>query len=675
MTQSPGQSTPSATMTNQNRVLALAKDMENLITSGLPPQEYFSRFLQKLLSAVSAPAGAIWLLENGRFRLCCEAGMAKTGFQNPGDIQRFHQRLLADVATNGQSRLLHTDDEPTLQLANRHLLILTSLWANDSCLGVVEVFQRPDVATAARPGYLQFVEQMTGYASIYLERRPMAKTSNAGHEFDADLGRFGLQLQRSLDVKSVAAVAANDGRLLSGCDRVSVILQRGKQASVIAVSGQESIHRRSNLVRSMVRLSQEVIRSGVALKYSGTTDEFPPQVKERLADLVQEGGARLVFAVPLRKPGSIIIADRENTPRAKKQEKTFGCLLIERFHQSEPAPELIERLDWLTAYTAAALYNAQTHQSLFLLPVWSVLGSASEWLRGRKLLKILAALVLLAMTGYALAFIPMDYRVEGDGRLMPANRREIFVPYDGEVVEVLVSSGERVTPGQLLVKLRNNELQSEIIVTESQREEKLKLLSGLLAERDEAIHGPNQERSHRIEGDIAKTTAELRGLERKQQVLNERKKKLNVTSPIEGVVATFEVDQLLRHRPVRRGEILLEVMDDSGPWQLELDVAQHRTGHLMRAQSESADPLPIEYLLVTAPEQTFQAQLKEIGTRVVTSEDARPVVEVLASPDNDPRLSRRIGAEVRAKLHCGKKPLGFVLFGDVIEFVQKYLWL
>ena len=37
--------------------------------------------------------------------------------------------------------------------------------------------------------------------------------------------------------------------------------------------------------------------------------------------------------------------------------------------------------------------------------------------------------------------------------------------------------------------------------------------------------------------------------------------------------------------------------------------------------------------------------------------------------------NRRIGADVRAKINCGKRSLGYVLFGDVVEFVQKHLWL
>ena len=667
-------SAPIAAGSPQQRVQNLAKEIEQLASRGLPPQQFFSQFLEKLVTAVAAQAGAIWVIEQGRFQPYCDVGLVSTGIQESAVTRSFHQLLLREVASNGQTRTIHTDDEPQMGVSGRHLLVLAALRVNGSCWGVVEIFQRPDVPTAARAGYLQFVEQMAGYASMYLERAEVSPPPASAAKRDDELGRFGLQLQRSLLLREVAAVAANDSRTLVGCDRVSVILQRGQQIEVHAVSGQESINRRANLVKTMVHLSREVIQSGVSVKYTGATDSFPPQVKERLADFVQESGARMVFVIPLRTPTALI--DPDSKDRTQRQPaQVFGCLLLEQFSQSEPTRELTERLDLLSAHASAALHNAQLYQAIFLLPLWRSLGHVTDWLHGRRLLKLLVAMAVITAVTCMLVFVKIDFRIEGDGRLMPVLRREIFVPYDGEVIDVLVSSGERVEAGQLLIKLRNNELRSQLIATESQREEKRKLLAALLAERDEAIAGKTGERGNRVEGDLAKTRVELHGLERQLQVLNERERLLSVTSPIAGVVSTFEIDQLLRHRPVRRGEILLEVMDDTGPWQIELNVAEHRTGHLFRAQAATAGPMPIEFLLVTAPEQTYQASLKEVGTRVVTSEDNRPVVEVIASLGEDQKLARRIGAEVRAKLHCGRSSLGYVLFGDVIEFIQKYLWL
>lgn len=657
----------------QQRVLTLARDMEQLASTGLPPDQFFAQFLEKLVSAVSARAGAVWLLENGQFKLCCDVKLKATGIQDSADTHLFQQLLLGKVASNGQARTAHTDDDPAIAFPVRHLLVVAPLRANGESRGVVEIFQRPDVPPAARAGYLQFVEQMAGFASMYLERPQAPPAATAGGGQNDDIVRFGLQLQRSLNVQDVATVAANDGRVLVGCDRVSVILQRGKSIQVHAVSGQDTVNRRANLVKTIIGLSREVIRSGVAVKYAGATDSFPPQVKERVADLVQESGARMVFAMPLRAPAPLMNPDSKDQ-QPPQAGPVFGCLLLEQFSQSEPTPQLTERLDLLTACCAAALYNAQTHQSLFLMPLWQALGHAADWLHGRKLLKALAALTVIAVITCILVFVKIDFRVEGDGRLMPVNRRELFVPYDGEVVDVLVASGERVEAGQLLVKLRNNELHAELIATESQCEEKRKLLLALQAERDDAIGNATGERTHRVEGELARTMAELRGLELQLQVLRDRERLLNVKSPITGVVSTFEVDQLLRHRPVRRGEVLLEVMDDTGPWQLELNVAEHRTGHLLRA-TEANTSLPIEFLLVTAPEKTYQASLKEVGSRVDLSDDNRPVVEVLASLDDNQKVTRRIGAEVRAKLHCGRSSVGYVLFGDVIDFVRKYFWL
>lgn len=655
----------------QQQVRELALEVEKLAGSNLPPDKFFPLFLEKLVKAVAATAGAVWMMQDGKFQLTSAVRLKSTGIPDSVEIQRYHHRLLSDVATNCQTRFLQTDDIAEAKFPHRQLLILTALMCDDRCVGVVEIFQRPDTPASARSGYLQYIEQMAGYASLYLQRLKGAAKQPAGTPFDDELGRFGLQLQRSLRVHDVATVVANDGRLLVGCDRVTVITRRGRRIRTLAVSGQESIQHRSNLIKAQVRLAREVIQSSVPIKYSGNADDFPPQVRDRLADFVQESGARLVYVIPLQPPAPMTGVD----PKSAKPPVSFGCLVLERFDDSQPTALMTERLDWLTAYSAASLHNVRMYQSLFLMPLWRALGNATEWLHGRRSLQLLMAMLLVGVLGYVMAFINMDFRIDSAGRLMPTIRREVFVPYDGDVVDVLVASGDRVQAGQLLVRLRNNELRSEQVALESQLEEKLKLQSALTAERDELSKGPTGDRLHRIEGELAKTGAELRGLERRRGVLADRASQLEITSPIDGVVSTFEVDQLLRYRPVRRGEILLEVMDDRGPWQLELDVDQHRSGHMLRAQAESAEPLPIEFLQVTAPEQTYHATLKDVGTRVVTSDDNRSVVELVGTLDDDQSHSLRIGAEVRARIDCGRKPVGYVLFGDVIEFVQKYLWL
>jgi hypothetical protein len=127
---------------------------------------------------------------------------------------------------------------------------------------------------------------------------------------------------------------------------------------------------------------------------------------------------------------------------------------------------------------------------------------------------------------------------------------------------------------------------------------------------------------------------------------------------------------------VKRGDLLLEVMDPQGDWRLELDVPENRLGHVLQAQEKHADGrLPVRYVLATATEETYDGSLESISTRSVISETEGTVVPLYASLADVAPRAPRIGAEVVAKIDCGRKSLGYVLFGDVIEFVRKRFWL
>ena len=656
----------------QQLVNRMAREVEVLAGSSIAPDQFLLQFLLRVVTAVGAPAGAIWQLQRGQLQLGCGVNLEAIGLTAQVADQPAHKKHLSDIAANVHTKAVSTDDDPLLVFPERFLLIMAAVSSGGTCRAIIEIFQRPDVPEVARGGYVEFVEQMAGYASLYFDRSQ--KPAPAIDKGDSEsLARFGLQLQRSLDVTAVATIAANEGRNLVECDRVSVLIQRGKRISVQAVSGQASVHPRANLVQSMVNLSREVIQSGVPVKYTGSMELLAPQLEERLADFVQESGARLVYVMPLRQSLPLETTPPENH-RPQEPGRVFGCVVLEQFAQSEPTASLNERLDWFTAYVSASLDTARKHQSLFLLPLWQFFGQMTEWLQGRRLIKTLIALAMLGTLLAAFALVRIDHRIEGQGRLMPVVRRQVFVPLDGEVVDVVARSGQRVAKGDLLVRLRNNELRTELIETESQLQEKRKLVSALLAERDEAIRQQSNERTYRIEGDLARSRVELQGLALQLVVLKEREQLLNVTSPISGTVATFDVEQNLRQRPVRRGEILLEVMDDSGPWELELNVAERRMGHLLRARHDADSALPVDFLLVTSPEQTYHATLNQIATRSVISSEGQPVVSVRASLSDDEVVSRRVGAEVRAKLYCGRASIGYVMFGELIEFLQRALW-
>ena len=61
---------------------------------------------------------------------------------------------------------------------------------------------------------------------------------------------------------------------------------------------------------------------------------------------------------------------------------------------------------------------------------------------------------------------------------------------------------------------------------------------------------------------------------------------LNVKSPIDGQVITWDLNNRLMHRPVQRGQELLRVADPSGPWQLELQMPENHMGFVVETQQK-----------------------------------------------------------------------------------------
>ena len=372
---------------------------------------------------------------------------------------------------------------------------------------------------------------------------------------------------------------------------------------------------------------------------------------------------------------------------------------------SEPSPQLLSTLDPAVDHIAAAVFNAKTHSAIFLLPLWRSLGRFVEWLRGRRLALAAAGLALLIAFNAALALVPWPYRVDATGKLMPVVQREVFAPWDGQVVELLVQGGERVEAGQVLLQLRSDELSAELVTVENQLHEKRKLVSTLIAQRDDVARQGNRDEELKLQAKAVETKVEVEGAAQQATVLKDRLARLTVRAPLAGVVTTFQAQQLLLNRPVKRGDLLLQVMDETGDWQLELEVAEHRLGRILVEQQRLAavsretkversepeqppanDPLfsptlnppfqqlPIEYRLLTQSEASYFANWNSLATRTVTAETQGSVIEARATLDKSRLPIRAIGAEVRARISCGTSCLGDVLFGDVIEFVQKYLW-
>lgn len=655
----------------------LLSEIADLAASPVPEAVFLQELLKRAVTALQAEAGVIWMYDaQKRLVLQCEIALQATGFLEDSEFRAAFEKPFGDVLQKG-GVLAHEAQQVSLRDGvRRRSALLGALQKEAEVSGLVQVFETAAASEAQRPERLRLLEQICGLATRYWQQRLARQTQPEAPGGAAATEHWTLAIHESLRAGDVAVVAANECRRLLGVDRVSVAERHGPQVRISAVSGQQSVNARSNVVRLLAKLTEQVVNTGEKLTFTGDTSNLPPQIEKLLADYLHESRSRALVVVPLRGPAP---RDRETggvaEPHSQPAPEPVGVLVVEQISETPLPADLDARLETLAGHVGLALRNAQAHETIFLLSLWEWLGKWKELLKGRRLAQVAAGLALTAAVVLALFLAKWDYRVVGKGRLMPVDRREIFAPWDGEVTSLPVKSGQEVKKGDLLAQLKNDELSSKLLAQRNLVAEKKKQALSIHAQLNEPGAPLNRSTEVELRGKLLQLEVEAEGAALQVASLERQVAALQVRAPIDGVVATFRIEELLRQRPVKRGELLLQVMDPSGPWRLELDVPENRLGHILHAQHDREDgKLPVRYVLATATEVTYDGTLDSVSTRSVVSETEGAVVPLYASLSPPTPPEPRIGAEVTAKINCGPKSLGYVLFGDMIEFVRKRFW-
>ena len=180
-------------------------------------------------------------------------------------------------------------------------LILAPLTVDKQVVGLLEILMDPTRRAAQQKSTLRFVGDLCDLAGNYLKNRQMRQMMSQQRLWN-QLEGFTHQIHGSLDLKETAYAVVNDGKRLVGCDRLSVALKLSGRTMVEAVSGQEVVEQRSNLVRDLTKLCKVVIRSGEDLVYTGNTEGFAPDIRDALEIYVDESGSKVVVVTLLHKP-------------------------------------------------------------------------------------------------------------------------------------------------------------------------------------------------------------------------------------------------------------------------------------------------------------------------------------------------------------------------------------
>lgn len=157
---------------SRKKVLALAREIEVLARPETEEHIFFPAFLHRLLTAIGAPAGMIWINSRDGMPLVRAAqGLESTGYSENVDAALMSNSLLMNVRQHRRTLIFGAGELTTLPIPTNHLYVVTPLMVGRDCLGFVEALLRATTDPRARSGYMQFIEQMSGYAGRYLYQR------------------------------------------------------------------------------------------------------------------------------------------------------------------------------------------------------------------------------------------------------------------------------------------------------------------------------------------------------------------------------------------------------------------------------------------------------------------------------------------------------------------------
>lgn len=486
----------------------------------------------------------------------------------------------------------------------------------------------------------------------------------------AQTDAFSRSVHESLDLGLTAYSIANEGRRLIGCDRLSVAICKGKKCVIRAVSGQDTFDARSNTVVLLGRLASTVVATGDPLWYTGESVDLPPQIEKVVQEYVNESLSKTIAVLPLHKPRSEMDSLDNDSDDESSEREVIGALIVEQIEDTLPYEVLSQRVERVKQHSARALANTLQYNNLFLMPLWRFLGKARWLVRARTLPKTLTITAVILLAFLAAFIIPSDFDMEAGGILQPTTQRDVFVDTPGVVTAVHVKHGDPVEQGTPLVDLRNTDLEEQLADLVGRKETVLKQKHSVeraLLEENEL----SAENRNRLSAQLSQLKQRLVSLEKQHELLKEKHKQLHITSPIDGQVVTWDIEQLL-FRPVTTGQVLLTVANPDGDWELEVYMPEKRMGHVERAwKSKPTDkPLKVTYIMQTDPGTSHQGTVEEIHVTSSLHEDRGQSVRIRVKIDKNDLTDRRPGATATAKIHCGQRSIAYVWMHEAIEFIQ-----
>jgi hypothetical protein len=675
---------------SHQRLRDLVSEMILLSYSPKSDSEVVPQFLQRMVDALNARYGAIWSLEKNQgatslYECHCPGSSVRVMGSHRPDPKTIAKYALTQAG--GVIAAAPAAARAGMEPQDSLVAIVVPIHLNGVSWGAIELLPALDLSERAQQDALVFVRhmarvlghrtamrgEMTEPPKAPVKRipekafapRPASPATVPVSQSPPDAPRVSpiheqkyydalLALHESLDWEATAFAIANEFRQLLRCDRVSVVMSHHASCRMLAVSGQEAINRRADVVRQLESLAKLALHETSHVWLDRDTGEVPTHFAKAIAEYHELSTWKHLGIIPLRPKN-----------RSTTESPAMAVLIVEQMK-----PLLTSEMPDLTAkiapHAARALANAIEQEQIMLLPLWKILGRLRQQVIStsrRKLATIIAGLIL--GTSF-LSFYPVAFHVQGSGALQPVAQRDVFTEVDGVVTAIHVEHGDVVQQGDILLELRNTDLDVQIADILGQRRSAQEQLASI--QRMRHVEHISREEENRLSGQLFQLQEQLIGFDEQHKLLQKKKERLIVRSPMAGQVSTWNVQRQLMMRPVTTGQVLLTIADSQGPWNLEIYLPEGEAGHLLAAAANSGQS--VEYLVTSQPTVTHAGHVVHVDDTAQLYDEFGHAVRVLVEIDKENLPETPAGTTVAARISCGCRSIGYVWLHRLVDFVH-----
>ena len=614
-------------------------DLEKVFSSTLELDRLLPIIGSKFQEILECLAVNVWLLQpDESLVLMHQAGSDPTVEQ--GTVQHPGKGIAGDISDSAEPLLVESHEDSRLALRNAGVeegkvfsLMAAPLIDRGALVGVVEAVNRLDGAPFDEDN-LFALTTLTETAVGALHNASLLMAERKVEILEALVKTSG-EITSTLDLERVLQAIVNGPASVVAYERAAIALDERGGIQLKAVSGTAQLNAddpQYRGLREIMRWASILQEPLLVAQREDEIDSDREETRAKFKGYFAETGMRACYLLPLID-----------------EEGRVGILLFESSDPDFLSEAHLEMIQVLASQATVALRNASLYKEVPFIGVLQPLVQKKN--RFLALEKHRRAALVAAAVGVALFLLafPLPLRVDGTAVVAPSRTARLGAEFEGVIRDVKVREGQVVKKGDVLADLEDWEYRSALAAAKAKYQTAVSQMDRALASGDGTEAGTQRAQADYWNAEMSRAQARL--------------DRTAIRSPIDGVVATPQVENLVGHK-LKEGESFVDIVDNTHALVNisvdETDLSLLRPGESTRLKLDGF------------PARTFKGQVVVISPRGILK-DSGPVFFARVSVPN-PDGALRSGMQGRAKIFTGWRSAGVVMFRGIGIWIWTKLW-